>query len=86
MRPKALWLPGAAQSDRLIDAVDYQTAYQVIKKEMEKKSHLLEHVANRILNSLYLELPEIITASVKVSKMNPPLGGQVERVSVELER
>jgi dihydroneopterin aldolase len=76
----------ASLSDNLKDAVNYQKAYQVIKAEMDKKSHLLENIAGRILNSLYSELPGIKKASVRVSKLNPPVGGRIQSVSVIMEK
>jgi len=74
----------AAQSDNIKDALDYSRAYELVKVEMKQKSHLLEHVAKRILDTLYKAFPEIIEATVKISKMNPPMGGQMERVSVTI--
>lgn len=73
-------------TDDLHDAVNYQIAYSIIKKEMETKSHLLEHIATRILNSLYAEMEGIKKATVKVSKLNPVMGGKIGRVSVEISR
>ncbi|MCJ7446822.1 MAG: dihydroneopterin aldolase [Bacteroidales bacterium] len=74
------------ESDELHDAVNYQKAYLIIKKEMETKSHLLEHIATRILNVLYSEMKGIKKATIKVSKMNPVMGGRVGSVSVEISR
>ncbi len=76
----------AAKSDDLADALDYQAAYRIIKEEMQIKSHLLENVAGRILNRLYADYGTIEKARVKISKTNPPMGGQIEKVSVTLER
>ena len=76
----------AGKSDQLEDALDYQKVYLLIKNEMSISSDLLEHVATRILDKLYLEFPEISHASVKISKMNPPMGGQIEKVSLTLSR
>ncbi len=75
-----------AQTDHINDAVNYQVAYQIIKKQMEQKSHLLEHVASRILDQLLKELPNVQKARVKVSKINPPLGGRVDQVSLIMEK
>ncbi len=74
----------AANSDNLNDALNYQEVYLLIKSEMEKTSRLLEHVAQRILDVLFLKFPEIEKAKIKISKLNPPMGGQIERVSVTL--
>jgi len=76
----------AIETDRIDDALNYQTAYDLIKEEMKTKSYLLEHIAGRILDALFRKFPELEKASVKVSKMNPPMGGKIGSVSVELSR
>jgi dihydroneopterin aldolase len=76
----------AGKSDALSDTLNYQAAYLVVKKEMETTSNLLEHIATRILDALYREMAGIIKATVKVSKLNPVMGGRIGRVSVELGR
>jgi dihydroneopterin aldolase len=76
----------AADSDNLDDALNYQAVYDLIKNEMQVKSHLLEHVAGRILNALFVHFPSIQKARIKVSKLNPPMGGQIEKASVTLSR
>lgn len=75
-----------SQSDNLKDAVNYQQAYLIVKAEMEKKSHLLEHIAGRILDALYEQMEGISKATIKVSKMNPPMGGRIGCVSVVMEK
>jgi dihydroneopterin aldolase len=75
----------AGQTDCLEDTLDYQKAYLVVKEEMAIPSDLLEHVAQRIINRIKTQFPEVKKVMVKVSKMNPPMGGQIERVSVSLE-
>ncbi len=76
----------AAESDDIHEAVNYQTAYKIIKKQMQIKSHLLEHIAQRILDSLYNKIDGIDKATIKVSKMNPPMGGKIKKVSVTLTK
>ena len=53
---------------------------------MDLKSHLLEHVARRILDAISDTFPTIISMKVRISKMNPPQGGKMQAVSVELAR
>ena len=72
----------AGLSDRLEDTLDYQKAYLAVKEEMAIPSDLLEHVAHRIIVRIKKDFPEAQKVKVKVSKMNPPMGGQIERVSV----
>jgi 7,8-dihydroneopterin aldolase/epimerase/oxygenase len=79
-------MTGPAESDNLKDAVNYQQAYEIVKLQMEKKSHLLEHIAGRILDALYNEIKGIMKATVRVSKMNPPMGGKIQSVSVVVTR
>ena len=76
----------AGQTDNIGDATSYLTAYEVVKEQMSIKSHLLENVAARILDALQAKLPAIASAKVKISKINPPLGGKVGCASVILER
>jgi len=76
----------AALSDNLDDALNYQSAYEIVKIEMETTSHLLENVAKRILDSLQQHFNSISKAEVKISKMNPPMGGEIEKVSITLSR
>lgn len=76
----------AGKSDDLRDTLNYQKAYLIVKREMETTSHLLEHIATRILDALYNELSGIARAKVKVSKLNPVMGGRIGRVSVEITR
>ena len=71
-----------SKTDNLDDAVDYQKAYKIVASEMEEKSALLENIAGRILKSLSTELEGIIGVTVKVAKINPPLGGKVKSVSI----
>lgn len=75
-----------SSSDNLKDAVNYQAAYEIIKTQMEMKSHLLENIAGRILDAVFSELPGVKKATVKVSKMNPPMGGKINSVSVVMSR
>ncbi len=76
----------ALRSDRLKDALDYQQLHALVRREMEIPSHLLEHVAERIAEALFTEVKGISHALIKISKMNPPMGGEIEKVSVTLER
>jgi dihydroneopterin aldolase len=76
----------AVESDNLRDAVNYQKAYEIVRIQMEKKSHLLENIAGRILDAIYAEMEGIKNATVKVSKMNPPVGGKINSVSIVLSR
>ena len=74
----------AEQSDHLEDTINYQIVYGLVRHEMEQKSQLLENVAHRILDSVKTTFPEISSVRVKISKVNPPLGGKVKQVACVL--
>ena len=71
----------AEQSDLLHDTVNYVALYNCVKTEMEQKSHLLEHLAMRIIRSVIDQFPSVTDIELKVSKLNPPVGGKVKQVS-----
>ena len=75
----------AEQTDNLNDTINYLSVYQTVKAEMQTKSNLLEHVGRRILISVKKKFPEIIHARIKIKKLNPPLGGKIDFVALELE-
>jgi dihydroneopterin aldolase len=78
--------PDALFSDKLKDALDYQHLYTLVKQEMDIPSHLLEHVAHRISERVFTEFEPVQRMWVKISKINPPMGGEMQQVSVTLER
>ncbi|MFM1753181.1 MAG: hypothetical protein RLZZ236_120 [Bacteroidota bacterium] len=72
-------------SDKLADTVDYVLLNQIVVDEMAIRSELLEHVAHRIIVRVFAEAPSVSRIKIGVSKINPPIGGDVEVVTVELE-
>ncbi len=76
----------AEKTDNLSTTINYQHVYLIVKEEMNIKSQLLENVASRIIVSVKEKYPEIQNIKVKVSKLNPPLGGKMEKVSVVIEK
>ena len=57
---------------------------KIVKEEMGIRSKLLEHVAKRILNRIFDEIAIANEATVEVSKINPPIGGNVQMVTIEM--
>ena len=85
-----LWLSGnfseAAETDNIDMALDYAKVYDIVKKQMRISSDLLENVAKRILDAIFEGFSEPEEATVKVSKLNPPVKGEINKVSVTLTR
>ena len=72
-------------SDDLNETVDYVHLNRIVEEEMAIRSNLLEHAAQRIMTRIFKELPSVSKVILEVSKLNPPMGGDVEAVTVELE-
>ena len=77
-------LQTSAETDLLNDTVDYVLLNKIVSEEMLKPSHLLETVANRILNRIFFEEKLVIKATVCIGKLNPPIGGDVEVVTIKM--
>ena len=75
----------SSQSDNLKDTVDYVSLHAIVKEEMSIRSKLLEKVADRILKRILKDHLSVILVKVKVAKINPPIGGNVDEVAVERE-
>jgi len=75
-----------AKTDDIKDAVNYQAVFTVIKEQMAIPSHLLEHVSKRIMNAVFQAFPSVKKIKLKVSKLNVPLGGQIENVAIQMEK
>ena len=73
-------------SDNIQDTINYVKIYNAVKDEMKQNSHLLEHVAGRIIDRLLHDFPQILHITVKISKMNPPIGGQMKAFSLTLSQ
>lgn len=74
----------SSRSDDLADTVDYVALYAIVQEEMGVPSKLLEHVAQRILQRVFKMCSLVEEVCVKVAKINPPIGGHVESVRIEL--
>ncbi|UUW10100.1 dihydroneopterin aldolase [Flavobacterium plurextorum] len=77
-------LQQSAQSDHLTDTVDYVHLNKIVAEEMAIRSHLLEHVAKRIIIRVLAEIESVEKTTVWVSKVNPPIGGDVETVTIKM--
>ena len=79
-------LSESAKTDSLTDTVDYVHLNRIVKEEMAIRAKLLETVADRILDRILAELVLVNKATVSVSKINPPIGGNVAMVTIEMTK
>jgi 7,8-dihydroneopterin aldolase/epimerase/oxygenase len=75
----------AAETDDLSKTIDYCAIYEISKKEMAIRSKLIEQVCDRIFRSIRTQFKTITHLHVKVTKLLPPMNGDVENVSVEIK-
>ncbi len=67
----------ASQTDDIKDAVDYPKVYDVVRREMETSSNLLEHLAPRIGRAVKAEFPQIEQITVRIEKLRPPMQADI---------
>jgi len=72
----------ALKTDNLNETIDYVDINLIVKEEMSTPSKLIEHVAQRILSRIKKELYFVDKAKVKITKLSPPINGNVTSVSV----
>jgi dihydroneopterin aldolase len=74
----------AAKTDDLTKTIDYCTVYEICKSEMAVRSKLIEQVCERIYKKIGSTFPPLQTLHVRVTKLVPPMNGDVKKVSVEI--
>lgn len=75
----------AAQSDELEETIDYVLVNKVVQEEMAIRSKLIEHVGQRIVNRLEQEISTLEGLRVKITKLCPPINGDVADVAIIIE-
>ncbi|MBR2352152.1 MAG: dihydroneopterin aldolase [Alistipes sp.] len=73
-----------AESDDVTKAVNYLSVYEVVRRVMGITQHTIERVATNIIAALREQFPQIEQVECRVTKLAPPLGGKVARVSVTI--
>ena len=76
----------ASQTDALEDTINYAEINEIIHQEMAIPSKLLEHVIGRIFSKLEQNFPQITAMKIKLTKVNPPMKGEMKGVSIEMEK
>lgn len=74
------------KSDQLEDAINYASVFDEVKLVMQTSCKLIEYLAENICHQLKLKFPRIQTIEIKVTKAYPPIIGQIENISVILNR
>jgi len=72
----------ATETDALQDTVNYTEVIEIITKITKEKKRLIETVANKIATTLINRFKKIKSLEVSLTKMSPPVKGEVKSVGV----
>ena len=75
-------LSKAIESDKIEDTVNYADIFGITKEEMAIPSHLLEHIAGRIIRKIKQKYPDIQKIIIRLAKINPPIEGEIQEAAV----
>jgi dihydroneopterin aldolase len=75
----------AATTDDLHKTIDYCDVNRIVIEEMAIRSKLIEHVGQRIVNRLKSEINAIEHIRLKLTKICPPINGDVQNVAIIIE-
>ncbi len=75
----------AAKTDELDGTINYSTVFDICEAVMKLRMRLIERIADEILQRTLKEVDgQIEHILIRVSKFNPPVGGEVRRTYVEV--
>ena len=74
----------AKESDEVEDTLNYATLFNLVKREMDVPSQLLEHVAGRIVKAVVADFPVVASVDLELIKLNPPMGADSDGAGVEV--
>jgi len=74
----------AMETDNVAQTLSYADLYDLLRREMQQPSQLLEHVAGRIVKAVFSQFPLAEEVDLEVVKLNPPMGARCEGAGVEL--
>lgn len=74
----------AIRTDNVADTISYAEVYNLIAEEMKEPSRLLENVAGRIIQQIFVRFPLAQHIDMTLSKRNPPMGADIAEAGVEL--
>ena len=74
----------AMQTDNVDDTLNYAELFEIINKEMQTPSSLLEYVAGRIGESIFRHFAQVSSVWLTIAKKNPPMGADSDDAAVEV--
>jgi len=75
----------AATTDKLQKTINYEQVYKLMSDlALKKKFYLIETLSNAMVDELFQTFPLVYKIALRVRKNNPPIGGVVDCVEVEV--
>lgn len=71
------------QEEKIESTVNYEDIYKLCKEEMEEQHLLLETVVSNVASTIKSSFDNVQTVFVRISKLNPQLGGDVDKAVIE---
>ena len=75
----------SVKKDDLSKTINYVRINEIVVSEMKNKKKLIESVAYMIINKIKSDFKIVLTCKVEIIKINPPINGKVDYVSVVVE-
>lgn len=69
--------------EKITNTINYETVYEICRLEMATPQKLIETLIDNIMLALRYQFRGINQVSIKVKKLNPPMGGRIEWSAVE---
>ena len=76
----------AAISDDLSATIDYEVVFGICRKVMSEKMKLLESIVHKIIVEIKSNYASLQSIRVKLSKISPAMGSEIERTFVEISK
>ncbi len=75
----------ASSSDSLKQTIDYEKVYKLLYDvAISKKYFLIEALAEKMVEEIFEKFEKTEQVEIRIRKNNPPIGGVVDNVEVEL--
>ncbi len=74
----------AAPNDLIDQTVNYEALYKICNEIMQQKYKLLESVAFDIASKIKMDFAKVTSVEVRLSKLNPPVGGKVDSSEITI--
>ncbi|MCI0751713.1 MAG: dihydroneopterin aldolase [Flammeovirgaceae bacterium] len=74
----------ASSTDSLETTVNYEDLFRIVKNVMDSPSKLLETVGEKAIEQIFRELPTVQKVELRISKLNPPIGGKCKKATVHM--